>query len=515
MDAGRLRRGRASYARACVLMAMGLVGCGEPSIDVVVLWVDGVSDDTGKRRVRIYEAGERDTLRLRPDIPGSSIDLLQVGIDDRARGFAVSGTDATVWIERGSGRRVTLDAAAVGLSAVSGPNVSLAAGFSFTSNGDGLLRGAAIQGSDVPTWLFAPLSGPQALKVEIVSPPFPGDWSLRHAADAPVMIWAQLPARSSPVVAGEIWAVAYPSTVGQGPRVDQMRPLGRGMIEGPQLALDARYLPGCPQRLCVAPSGRAVFTMASQQPSRNCDLLRWSWVDAPSTGVLTDAERLPLACPADEPTMLAAVLDDDLVVLDDQRRLYLVDLNLVDLNLVDLNLVDLAAGAISAIPKPVDTLSPYLAARGRVLLVTSSQGEVVRVDAQGPRMVSGIQTPCEVTGETVISPSGTWVVQTCNTQGGVTGLSGQVRRVSVLGVELLSGIPMRPVAVDDEGNALLYSVSADDDDDDDLVPRGLFVLTGDGQLTRVDELEPFPGQVMLPGTDAQQSPGRFSVAGPS
>lgn len=478
---------------------MGLAGCGEPSIDVVALWVDGVSDDAGKRGVRIYEAGERDTLRVRPDIPGSSIDLLQVGVDDRALGFAVSGTDATVWIERGSGRRVTLSTAAVGLSTVTEPKASIVGGFTFTGNGDALMREVEIQGSEVSTWLFAPLSGPQALQVDIVSPPLAGDWSLRYATDAPVMIWTELSAQGSSEIDVQIQAVAYPSDLGQGPRVDQIRPLGRGTIEGRAVPIDtSRYLMGCPQRVCVAPSGRQVFAMASLQGP--CDLMRWSWVEAENTSALTPAERVPLACPGSEVTLLAAVLEDDLVVLDDRRRLYLMDLT---------------AGSVSAIPKPVGTLSSYLAARGRVLLVTSSQGEVVRIDAQGPRMVSGIQTPCEVTGEPVISPSGTWVVQTCNTEGGGLGLPGQVRRVSVLGVELLSGIPMRPVAVDDEGNALLYSVSADEDDDDDLVPRGLFVLTGDGQLTRVDELEPFPGLVTLPGTDGEPVPGRFSVAGPS
>ena len=62
------------------------------------------------------------------------------------------------------------------------------------------------------------------------------------------------------------------------------------------------------------------------------------------------------------------------------------------------------------------------------------------------------------------------------------------------------------------GNALLYSVASDDDD---AVPRGLFVLTGDGQLTRVDELEPFPGRVTLASEAEQGVLGRFAAAGPS
>lgn len=490
--------GRASCARACTAAAVAaaslvLVACGEPSFDGVVLWVDGISDDVGRRQVRIYEAGERDALPVRPDIPGSSVDLLQVGVDDRARGFAVSGTDATVWVERGSGRLVTLSAAAAELSTEHEVSAFVAEEFSFTGNGDGLLRQLEIDGAVASPWLFAPLSGPEALRVHTLLPPFESQGSLHHATDAPVLVWAQ--SAGSPVaVAGELRAFAYPSAEGQGPWVDEIRPLGRGTMVGRGVAIDtSRYLTGCPERLCVSPSGRQVLAMA---PEPGCDLLRWSWVEAESTEAETPTQRISLACPGDEEAMLAAVLDDDLVVLDDSRRLYLVDLT---------------AASVSSIPKPVGMLTAHPAARGQVLVITSSQGEVLRIDAQGPRMVSGIQTPCDEADAPVVSPSGTWVVQTCNGQSGALGgLDGQVRRVSVLGVDLFGGIPMQAIAVDDEGTALLYSVSSDDDDG---IPRGLFVLSGDGKLTRVDELEPFPGRVMLPGATGLL--GRFSAAGPA
>ncbi|MCA9708537.1 MAG: hypothetical protein KDK70_21995, partial [Myxococcales bacterium] len=469
-----------------------LAGCGEPSVDVVMLWVDGISDDRGDRQVRIYEDGERDTLAVVPDIPGTNIDLLQVGVDPRARGFALSGTDSTVWVERGSGRRVTLEASALG------PDATVATGFSFTASGDAVMRRVEQSDAALPTWLLAPLSGPRALTVSTLTPPRATalHWSLQHAADAPVMVWAEVDTGSSQVI-GELDAVAYPSALGQGPVVDELRPLGRGALVGRAVSIDAsRYLPGCPFRLCVAPSGRQVFTMVD---GSGCDLWRWSWVEAESTHAVTPPERVPLACPVadDEPAMLTAVLDDDLVVLDDARRLYLADLT---------------AGRVSSIPKPPGTLSPQLVAQGHVLVVGSSEGELLRIDADGPRMLSGIQSPCLFPNGPAVSPSGAWVVQTCAAPtGGASGLGGQVRRISVLGVELYTGIPMRPIAVDDDGNALLFSVSPDDDDE---VPRGLFVLTGDGQLTRVDELEPSPGRVMLPGVEGERTLGRFSVAGP-
>jgi hypothetical protein len=43
---------------------------------------------------------------------------------------------------------------------------------------------------------------------------------------------------------------------------------------------------------------------------------------------------------------------------------------------------------------------------------------------------------------------------------------------------------------------MMYSFDSDDD------PRGLFVLTSDGQLSRVDSLEPQPARVLTAGAAA-------------
>ena len=71
-----------------------------------------------------------------------------------------------------------------------------------------------------------------------------------------------------------------------------------------------------------------------------------------------------------------------------------------------------------------------------------------------------------------------------------------VVRVSALGLERYDGLPMAPLAIDDAGNALLYTF---DPDDDDAKPRGMFVLEGDGRLTRIDDLEPTPAQLGVSG----------------
>lgn len=493
----RPRRDRfASYARrrALALVLGGTAGCGEPMVDTVAVWVDGVADQDGNRPVRIYAAGQRQALPVVPDIPNTNLDLLQVGIDGRGRGVAVSGDDLTVWVERESGRTVTIAVEDLGPSAVTD-------GFTFSASGDALVQRFEVDDEPTPLWLLAPLSGMGALRVHELRPPRPADdslrWVLRYASDAPVVVFAEV--RGSPAaVTGMVQALAYPSDLGEGPVVDDIRPLAVGTLEGEGLPIDAtRYLPppACPERLCLSPSGRQLFAMAR---GNGCDLLRWSWVEADGVEQDTPGEAIARACPGPERAALLAVLDDDLVVLDDSLRVYLVDLS---------------AGRVQGIPKPVGSLEARLAARGRVLLVSSQPGELLRVDARGPRMVSGIQSPCTSYDALAVSPSGNWVVRSCNGQiNAPDGVDGQVQRVSVLGAELYGGIPMRPIAIDDDGNALLYSIASDDDDG---VPRGLFVLSGDGQLSRVDELEPAPGRVTFNGVGEARAVGRFTAVGPS
>jgi hypothetical protein len=259
----------------------------------------------------------------------------------------------------------------------------------------------------------------------------------------------------------------------------------------------------------MSPSGRVLWTLAGDG---ECDLQRWSWVEAGSAQVDTLPVRVPLPCPGGAPVQLVAVLDDDLLVLDDSLRIYLVDPSVAAGTDVEVEAgaddgADVVAGLVAALPKPAGRLAPYVVARGRVLVVSSEQGEVARVDADGVRMVSGVQSTCARRDGFAVSPGGAWVVQSCNGQNGESsGLDGLIQRISVLGSELYVGVPMRPIAVDDEGNALLYSIASNDDDG---APRGLFVLSGDGKLTRVDELEPQPGLVMVT-TGLGSVPGRFA-----
>lgn len=481
-----------------------LVGCGEPSVEAVVVWVDDMPDADGNRALRVYDGGERRTLEFQPTIPGSSTDLLQIAVDREARGLVASGVRRTTYLELGprGGRTGQLD-----VSLVDDADATLAADFSMLRNGDAILREILVLGDDRQRWAMLPTRASFGLKALLLEPPMPAvlgaAWERVSASDAPVLVWMEV--RGSPShPEGALVAITYPGDESPGVGLVEPIELARGHIEG--RAIEDASGPGrspathCPRRLCVSPAGRVVYTMAAEP----CTLWRWSWTEQAASHADVAPRRivLPGQCPFSDgqPPWLVAAIADDRVVMDDEDRLYLFDLG---------------AGVMQAIPKLARGLS-RLEVRddGRALLHISHQGEVVRIDEDGPRLVSAERGSCSVADELAVSPSGNWVILTCTVSGGDVLSStngGVVLRVSALGLDSFSGIPMRPLAIDDEGNALLYSFDRDDVDAT-AIPRGLFVLSGDGQLARIDELEPPPAEIALWHESLGRTMGRFAVA---
>lgn len=478
-----------------------LAGCGEPASRVVAVWLDGQANDEGNRGVRIYEAGERRRLTFEPTIPDSETDLLQVAVERRGRGVVLSGRTSTTYveIEDGGGRVGRLDASLVDESLV-----ALAPDFFMLKNDDAILR--QIAPDDLvtgPRWAMLPTRATFGLRPLLLQTPgaatLGSKWTLASASDAPVIVWTE--ARGNPLhPEGAIVATAYPGDSGPGVGIVEPIVLARGVLQGRPIDDTAGpgRVPGihCPRRLCVSPSAELVYTMADQP----CVLWRWSWKDAVATGGDAATVRIALpGCPAERDPWLAAVLDDERVVLDDDDRLYLFDLN---------------AGVMQAVPKLGRGLSRVeIRDRGHVLVYVSHEGEVIRIDADGPRLVSAERGLCSVADSIAVSPLGHWVIVTCAAFGGDfrSDGGGTVMRVSALGLEQWTGIAMRPLAIDDEGNALLYSFDSDDLDGTP-VPRGLFVLGGDGQLARVDDLEPAPAEIALYHEVVGRTMGRFAAA---
>ena len=214
-----------------------------------------------------------------------------------------------------------------------------------------------------------------------------------------------------------------------------------------------------------------------------CTIWWWRWEEADEPTSEVEPELVVLdqdgdqGCVTGADPHLLAQLEHDLVVLDDEIRLYVADLS---------------TGRIRSGTKLWDLPAAHrLARRGRSLTIISPELEVVSVDATGVRTISAQRAPCPSGLLALSSPSGLWTLATCTGDGAfVPEEAGSVYRVSPLGLEILGGVAMVPLGIDDAGNGLLYSYEPDNGE-----PRGLFVLTGDGQLARVDDLEPEPALV--------------------
>jgi hypothetical protein len=138
-------------------------------------------------------------------------------------------------------------------------------------------------------------------------------------------------------------------------------------------------------------------------------------------------------------------------------------------------------------------------ADGRALLFLTVRGAAMRVDASGFELLSVEQRPCALFQPPVVAPDARWAAWTCSQvdgEGENTLTAGEIVRVSSAGMERFQGVPMWALAIDDDGDLLLHSR-------DDLevsiesqlpveAPRNLYVLSADGQLARVDALEPDP-----------------------
>jgi hypothetical protein len=479
--------GKITRAGVSAAFAAALAGCADPAVDAVVAWVDAIDDGEGIRKLQVYDRGDRYALDIQPTVAGSGTERLRLDVDSRGDGIAISGDSITSYVSLVTTRQPTLTR-----DAVNGQRLS--EWFSLTRNGDAMVRGLESDASGVR--LLMPTTSARAGEVTVLEPP---ESSVQHrmieASDAPVFFWVnqQGGGTSEPFTWGPLAAYLYPSDRGGGlPVVDEVVRLGLGEVFGlPPLlgAMDQRVNDSwCPGRACVSPDGRSMVVLS--QDATPCTFAWWRWEDAdpsepnaivsPQLVVIEDACRR-LA----QPWSLFAQLGHHTVALDDNERIYVVDLHTRE---------------VKAGPKLWDGAGVIrMADRGRVALLVSADSRVTRVDASGVRLLSTEAHPCVgALFDVVVSPSGYWVARSCNGGDGtfIPTDTGKILRLSPLGLEAFPGIPMRPLAIDDEGNLLLFSF------DDDGDPRGLFVLGADGQLTRVDPLEPQPALITAGDGDA-------------
>jgi hypothetical protein len=171
---------------------------------------------------------------------------------------------------------------------------------------------------------------------------------------------------------------------------------------------------------------------------------------------------------------------------------------------------DEATGAVDSVP--VFATPPYYwfsADHGHAGVLLATSGPMYRVDADGIEVVTLETTVCNPApgSQPVVSPSGRWAGWTClDADGEIDAASGVVVRASATGLERHVGVPMSALAIDDDGDLLIYSIESIFTDEVDQVaptsrPRSLFSLSNGGVLSRIDELEPAPAPVLLGSSD--------------
>lgn len=461
-----------------------MAACQSPSADVLAVWLDASQRDDGTRKIQLYDSGTRREIELKPTLADSSTDAIQLAVAPDGHGIAVSSVrGTTVWHDLERGTR-----GSVGV----GPWGDLAASFFWSRSGRALLRD--IDDDFDPGAVLLPISidAPAPLWLPAPEPVHPGAiGQLRSASDAPVIYWFEGALGSADAggdrVDGTVAAFRYPADDDRTP-VDDLVELGRSTMhtrwidhEAYRDRIGAVAGAWCTQSVCVTPDGDAAIGIGMNP----CQLLRWHPGRKSDAGTsrLPREVDLPSSCLVDGEPHLLAALDARHVLLDDEERLYLADLD---------------RRTWQTIPKLGASTQIVMvpAQAGRAMSFVSAAGAVLRADADGFTVVNAERVRCGVDSRPISSPSGQWIVTTCSNledtivEGDPPGLLVRtVVRISSLGIERFDGLAMRALAVDDSGRALLYSYSAGDSEG---VPRGLFVLDGDGQLARVDDLEPPP-----------------------
>lgn len=491
-----------SRALALGLLAAAFAGaCGPPTVDARAVWIASQRGSGGARTLSIYDAGLLTARQLSPADPGPAAGAqpLIVELDPRGQGALVRAADSGWQHELGDSTG-TLRAGFIDIAGERTLPLALPAGQAPTAATFATAGGALWWFDGCPAALkLVPLSPQVALEtagepgapaVVPLTWPLPGGcaetWGAVSAADAPVLfVLDGLPAAGSlwPGPNGHVLAIRYPAPT-------------RGRDDAPALAVlrGARLPAGpferLPRAACttphpscglgvVDPDGHAIsFAGAVDGP---CRVWRWSLTDpAPVCAI-------PATAPAwAEPTRLIAAITPTRYVFRD--------------GLV-IRRYDWVTGEHDGRPLLGDTseLFTRVSADGRALVFLTVRGAVLRVDDLGLELLSAEQAPCPAFQAPVLSPAARFVAWTCTSlpEEGDQGLvAGEVVRVSAAGMERFTGVPMWALAIDDDGDLLLHS--RDDPSISPelslpaIAPRNLYVLSGDGELARIDALEPDP-----------------------
>ncbi|MEZ4380618.1 MAG: hypothetical protein R3A79_04695 [Nannocystaceae bacterium] len=499
---------------------MASAACDTPTVDARAVWLD--EEHVGDARtLHVYSRGVLETSTVRAAGAGGATDqALLLELAPGGGGALVMLSDPAPLLAAGAsslraayldfeGRRALPFAVALGLRA---PTPF------FSRRGDALAWVDACAGElDVlalaPGYahIVADAEGERRLEHARVplgakDPRCLPRWGAASASAAPVIFALAGIDDGNVVVAepgAEIIALRYAGEGGAA--ATKIEELGRGYLD--PAIVNGRPV-GCGSSVgclgLVDPDGASLSVVGGRDEP--CRIQRWSWV--PEVGEDGALAIPPATCVwKGSGDVLAAISPRHYVIGRDQRLLRL----------------DWTTGEEVGLPVVGDGLlgagdfTWSLSRDGRAVSAVSGTGFMVRVDAARVEVINIVQVLCAGEQAPVFSASGRWAAWTCaivndgldggeaDVPGGdnseVQGESsplGTVVRASVGGLERFDGVPMWPVAIDDSGELLLYSRS-DGALNDDFgqpagSPRNLYVLGSDGELSRVDAMEPDPEQ---------------------
>jgi hypothetical protein len=448
-----------------------LAGCGAEPVEARAIWVDEVGGE-GRRRIHVYDRGEFQQF----EVLGESDPIEWVQLDPHGHGLLIRiGDRRGAWFDLDDGRRLPL------LLPISS-SVSFAEDALIWIDHEYLNDTLTV----LPLASGLPLARAEDGTIEPLTRGSSFAWTVA-AAQAPIVFAANPDSVGGSPTDGRATLFRYPTRVGQ-PLALALEAEAEGLMALPSNPIAKRQCGPdleCSSPISFEPEGElAIFSNSEVGP--------WELFERRSPG---------LAGPLELPPSLAEI--------DGLRLLQVLDRAVsIWIGAGQLHRYDRVRGTVESLPMfGLQVVNWAAAERGRAVILNSSSGPVYRADLDGLRAVSLESTMCPGPGVPVVSPSGRFVAWTCTELDSVTPrppampTSNTVVRVSEFGLERYVGISMAVLAIDDDGDLLLYSVETSYDGLDlvgpTTVPRNLFVLSSTGVLTRIDELEPAPSPVLF------------------
>lgn len=511
--AGAKSRPRIWFAGGALGLCLLQSGC-TPSVAARAVWIGSEHDVDGGRTLFAYAAGSFTSSRIAPltgeaDAEVGALPLL-LELEPRGRGALVRAVDSG-WLHE-IGTESTLRAGYVDLAHQRVLPLALPSGrdaASFLAAGDGLwwfedcpralavlpLAPELVLAREGEAGTVAPLR--HLLDASKPASPACDAGAIAHAvvsaADAP-RLFAIAARGTSPDLRAEQEATIELLQVPRGEGSTQLQRIVQGSLPAGHVPV---RLPGLQcgggtacRIAAVDPDGMGL-TVAVY--GAGCRLLRFDAASGAASCAVAEDAPAELAAAR----MVAAISSDHYVFRDGLTLL----------------LHDWRSGerVLRTLPGDPDDAFVRVTQDGRAVVLGSSRGPVLRGDAEGLDVLSLEQGLCPNPQPPVLSPSGAFVAWTCtisppedgpvqdDDEPAADALSlGDVIRVSGAGLERYQGVPMWALAIDDSGDLLIHSRKNPRLDHETLLPpdppRNLYVLARDGELARIDGLEPDPEQ---------------------